>query len=169
MAINEISQFSSIHESDKLGKSQKVKKKESSPSEENKPSNSLSTDQVKISEKGLKLSDTEQLIANLQKDIAKIPDVNHEKIASIKSRISSNQYITDEILNQLAAKLSRSGLFGDIITNYAFANELFIEANQLPESSGKKLGFIQEKISTQFYLSKDVIQRVAEKLKSILK
>ncbi len=119
-------------------------------------------DSLELSSEVRKPDDSDHLLPAAQNRLSSIPDIRQEKVDEIRGKLASKYYEQDQVILDIAEKLSRSSELA-----HALARENKQAADVEPEDV-KKLSVIFNRIDRGFYDSEKVLKTIAEKLKENL-
>jgi hypothetical protein len=128
-------------------------------------------DNVLFSEDAKKLQETEVILQNALQKLHEMDEINHKNLASIKEKISSSFYDSEQVLTDVADEVFTEDELKAVIKKRMMAEKYVEELHELDSDSEidfAKLNIVKERINSGFYNSKEVIDKVAEELLDVL-
>ncbi len=117
-----------------------------------------------------KLQETEVILQNALQKLKEMDEMNLEKIDGIQVKIDSGFYENDEVLNEIIEEIIPEEQLRKSVTYRMQAEKYLTEMNKFDDIKSiddTKIKEIRSKISSGFYNSNEVVEKIAQELLDI--
>lgn len=127
-------------------------------------------DSAVFSKDAKKLQETEVILQNALQKLHEMDEVNHQKIAGIQDKINSDFYLDEDIINDFIDDIIPEEEIRKNVSARMQAKKFLPEIKKLDNSdtiSNDRIEEIRSKISSGFYNSKEITEKIADEMLSI--